>query len=57
MGKTRAIQVKVSDIEFKRYELLALNLNMSLSEMGRDAFFIALPTLGERARLLQEKPA
>ena len=56
MGKTRSIQVKVSDWEYRKYEKLASDLNTSLSELGRDAFLIALPTLNQRARILQEKP-
>jgi len=56
MGKTRTIQVKVSDNEFKKYETLAFDLNTSLSELGRDAFLIALPTLERRAKILKGKP-
>jgi hypothetical protein len=55
MGKTRTIQVKVSDWEYQKYSRLALDLSTTLSEMGRDALLIALPTLTTRAKLLQEK--
>lgn len=55
MGKTRSITVKVSDWEYQRYSELATELNMSLSELGRDAFMIALPTIAERAKLLQQR--
>ena len=57
MGKTRTIQVKLSDSEYHKFEQLANNLYTSLSELGRDSFLIALPTLAERARILQEKMA
>ncbi len=56
MGKTRTIQVKVSDWEYRRYARLADELTTTLSELGRDALMIALPTFAKRAKILQEKP-
>ena len=55
MGRTRTVAIRVSETEFAKYTELAPQLDSTLSEMGREAFLIALPTLVKRAKLLHSK--